>query len=155
MNPASIRSLSEPLKKASASVPAIHPVWGTLLKMMSTEGKEGCVEALWEGVVDEGLMHSSHERKFLAFAVTRDAVFASDAWSVKALCRPSIMQSLLNHLSKKTTLLHTAALSCVNGLVQVSRNGANIHPFLQYASIFGGLTGKAGFSPTQTLNPKP
>jgi hypothetical protein len=129
MTPTSIKSLSEPLKKASSSVPAIHPVWGTLLGMLVAEGGRACIEALWEGVVDEGLMHSSHERKFLAFAVTRDAVSSASADSVRALCRPSIMQSLLNHLSKKTTLLNTAALSCVNGLVKVSSNGTNAHPF--------------------------
>jgi DNA polymerase phi len=75
-------------------------------------------EALWEVVVEQGLIPSSHERKYLAFELfARLLPYLPEARAAAVFSR-GFMQCLVNNLAGKENYLHRRATQCAHTIVQ-------------------------------------
>ncbi|EFJ35736.1 hypothetical protein SELMODRAFT_438609 [Selaginella moellendorffii] len=121
------------LKESSSSHPRLHLVWNALADIFLDQGlvrtrqkkskqknnlasKEHSLITFWTRVVDESLLDSSHERKFLAMRLV--LLFLS---KLPISCTPIILSAsfgrcLLDILSGQDNVLHSAAQQFVSDL---------------------------------------
>ena len=122
--------LVEPLKKSTASHPRLHQVWGELFELLAgmpdeeqaskralaTRGRWGdagrkTLVSLWDLVVEDALLQSSHERKFAALELL--ARLADDATlpasTLMVLISANARRTLINNLGNKRCLLYTVS----------------------------------------------
>ncbi|MEW5313413.1 MAG: hypothetical protein WDW38_004984 [Sanguina aurantia] len=73
----------------------------------------GHLEAVWGLVVEDGLMESSHERKYLGLALFQRLLPHVRAAHVPVLLSPAFCRTLLNSAKNPTTYLHASAKRCL------------------------------------------
>lgn len=73
----------------------------------------GHLETMWGLVVEDGLMESSHERKYLGLALFQRLLPHVRAAHVPVLLSPGFCRTLLNSAKNPTTYLHASAKRCL------------------------------------------
>ena len=111
-----IQKLSTGLLESS-NTGGVHPVWDFIL---GGAGQQWFAQ-LWEEVVNNGLLASSHDRKSLAMSlVERLLITGVAATDVPLLLSSNLMGCLINSLSNKDTVLHERAKEFAQKLTEVT-----------------------------------
>lgn len=127
-----LSKLVDPLKKASSSTPRLHEVWTQLIELVATyQGGKSKIEkngarwgpaalkaldSIWTTVIEDGLLVSSHERKYAALLVLQKLTAEVPADAVLQLLTPNLRRTLINNLGKKQCLLFTVAHTTLDAL---------------------------------------
>ena len=130
---AKIAELIEPLKKATASHPRLHPVWTQLLDLIASfkgdkakaggAGKQWGAEAIkvleffWTTVVEDALLVSSHERKYAALLLLQRLAPHVPAAALLSLLTPNLRRTIINNVGKKQCLLYSVANKTLEALM--------------------------------------
>ncbi|EKX43352.1 hypothetical protein GUITHDRAFT_110769 [Guillardia theta CCMP2712] len=132
-----VSKMCEPLKNSATSHPRVHGVWLLIFEMLGlqtgrnvfgeTVGRKDseeieqssrqALERLWQTVVDEGLMLSGHERRFLGLSLCEMLVKELPSKESKIVLSPNVMSCLVNNAGRKGTLLRDVSLKLVNAII--------------------------------------
>lgn len=128
-----LSKLVEPLKKATGSHPRLHHVWTQLLELVATfqgaksktdktaerwgPGALKVLDSMWQQVVEDALLVSSHERKYAALLLLQELAPVVAADSALKLLTPNLRRTLINNLGKKQCLLFTVAHAALAALM--------------------------------------
>ena len=78
------------------------------------------LDSLWSQVVEEGLLLSSHERKYAALLLLQVLAPQLPRGALIRLLTPNLRRTLVNNLGKKQCLLYTVAHATLAALLQRS-----------------------------------
>lgn len=89
------------------SHPKIHGVWEPFLEKAKKKGSY--LKSFWNIIVEETLLKSTHERKFLAIQLLLRLLSSVSADMVEVLFSPDMVRCILNSCSSKENFLYKAA----------------------------------------------
>ena len=125
LQPANLLLLTPALAESSATHPQRHPVWDHVLELAldGTTSGSTWLRALWEAVVDNGLLASSHERKYLALDLCEAVLPRVQPQSVPVVLSSTLLACVTNSLSNSSTFLNERAAEFVESITQVAATG--------------------------------
>ncbi|XP_065891483.1 uncharacterized protein [Dysidea avara] len=106
LHPDNFEYLATVLKESTFAHPSVHSVWPVVLDAVR---KKGHLTLFWKTVVDESVIVSSHERKYLSFKLLELLLPTLDVSEVVAVFTPNLLRCLRNNLSGADNYLNKAA----------------------------------------------
>ncbi|KAH7421565.1 hypothetical protein KP509_13G063900 [Ceratopteris richardii] len=131
------------LKDSSSCHPRLHPVWAFLIELLSSEPNEQepsssmkkkkkrlknvdhmfakterRVAVFWKTVVDNALLPSSHERKYLAMELVLLLIPKLSASCGESILSKELLCCLLDILAAKGNLLYKSAQACLGSICE-------------------------------------
>eukprot|EP00250_Pteridium_aquilinum_P013456 c21353_g1_i1 orf=322-4125(-) len=142
--PSHLLSLVPIFKDSSSCHPRIHPVWSFLVELLLQESNDGGlstprkkkkeqqklnntevaktidqrVASFWNLVVDNSLVTSSHERKYLSMELLQLVLPKLSAPCVHFILSKTFVRCLLDALAAKGNLLYKSAQTCLGSVCE-------------------------------------
>ena len=134
-----LASIRPSLLRATTTHPRLHSVWYDLLGLLvpafkkPREGEDAEAEiaerddasndlqSFWTTIVDEGLLQSSSERKFLAMELLKRMSPLLAAGDLQIVLSDPMMVCLKQNLKRQENYLHTSAKKCVRYLYSLMK----------------------------------
>lgn len=93
--------------------PRIHSLWDLIIEYLLTDENEVTFQNFWKVVAEEGLMHSTHERKFLAINLVLKFAPRLNARKMQVVFGEIIIRCIINSSQSKMNYL----FSCVQNML--------------------------------------
>ena len=131
-HPKNLQTVAEALKNSTTNHPRVHSVWGHVLADLGGDDAPH-LPTLWNSIVEEGLLTSTHERRYLAFElfaqlaprVAGRAVAAQEEGGpttmLGVLLSQRFVKCLANNLSNESNYLFKAAQKCAAAIHTVAK----------------------------------
>lgn len=101
--------------------PRMHIVWKDVIPCVIKSTK--ALSSFWALAIEESLMQSTHERKFLAFNVLREVLSAVTKSQVEVIFSSRLVKSIFNGCTSDKNYLHTAIRNMLTSIPpQVAKN---------------------------------
>ena len=130
-HPDNLQTVAEALKNSTSNHPRVHSVWGHVLADLGGDAAPH-LPTLWNSIVEEGLLTSTHERRYLAFELfaqlapkiagreTTAPVEGGPTTMLGVLLSQRFVKCLANNLSNESNYLFKAAQKCAAAIRQVA-----------------------------------
>lgn len=127
----------EPLKDSTQSHPRVHSAWRHLMAELqdASDPTAMCdqLSALWTTVVENGLLPSTHERRYLAFElvglvgnlIEETKAYETDCAAdlVGSVLSPQFVKCLASNIANQNGLLNSSARSCLAAISKLAGRG--------------------------------
>ena len=148
-----LKALCPSLLQATCTHPRVHSVWYDLLELVVPSFKKGKestseeedgiseddarngIQLFWSIVVDDGLLQSSSERKYLAFELLKRLCPLLSASNLQTILSEGVLLSLKQNLKKEENYLHANAKKCVRYLYSLMKRDSLSLEFKSVLSI--------------------
>lgn len=94
------------LAESTSSHPCVHSVWPLVLEAVRAKKR---LAPFWKTVVEDGLMISSHDRKYLGFKLLESLLPSLECSEVSAVFTTNLVQCWMNNVGSGANYLHAAA----------------------------------------------
>eukprot|EP01043_Picozoa_sp_COSAG02_P001371 COSAG02_NODE_29_length_51136_cov_346.293317_6_plen_970_part_00 len=130
-HPKNLQTVAEALKNSTTNHPRVHSVWGHVLADLGGDDAPH-LPTLWNSIVEEGLLTSTHERRYLAFELfaqlapkiagreTTALAEGGPTTMLGVLLSHRFVKCLANNLSNESNYLFKAAQKCAGAIREVA-----------------------------------
>ena len=131
-HPKNLQTVAEALKGSTTNHPRVHSVWGHVLADLGGDDAPH-LPTLWNSIVEEGLLTSTHERRYLAFELFAqlaptvagrpavDTTGVGPRTMLGVLLSQRFVKCLANNLSNESNYLYKAAQKCATAIRRVAK----------------------------------
>ncbi|KAJ3108275.1 DNA-directed DNA polymerase [Phlyctochytrium planicorne] len=118
-----VEKLATIFKDASYTNPRLHSIWdATLDLILNNQNSHMSLRDFWKSCVEEPLMVSNHERKYLALQVVSQLLPRIESEDFGLVLSPRIIRCLVDNTGKPKNLLCNAANTVVQQIQDIAKS---------------------------------
>jgi len=99
--------------------PRVHTLWDFIVEYLLSDENEDTFQTFWKVIVEEGLMHSTHERKFLAMNIVSKMASKLPSKKMQIVLGDTIIRCMINSCQSKMNYLYSCAHNVLSKLPNI------------------------------------